>query len=364
MQELAKQLKDLLSRVRDAQERVGLSQDQSRLRDLDTLTAAPNFWDQPQKAAEVTAEAASLRRHIESWQELERSVRESLELASLEDESLAAEITQAYERAAEEYSRREFELKLSGAYDKNSAIISVYAGTGGTDAQDWAEMLQRMYLRYCERAGFGAFVLDQSPGEEAGIKSVTFEVNGRYSYGRLKGEKGVHRLVRLSPYNADNLRQTSFALVDVMPQIEDSTEVEIDPKDLRVDVFRSGGHGGQSVNTTDSAVRLTHLPTGIVVSIQNERSQLQNKTKAMAVLQARLTALMLEQHKTKLSEIKGETQAAAWGNQIRSYVLHPYTKVKDHRTGAETSQAETVLNGDLDLFIEAYLQSQIGKHDG
>jgi peptide chain release factor 2 len=361
MQELEKKLTILLEQINDAQNRLSLDDERGKLKELEKTTQSEGFWDNPESAAAVAAEAANLRKHIAEWDDLSARVKDTLELAQLNDEALRTEIEQTYEQAASRFAAKEFELKLSGPYDKNSAIISIYAGTGGTDAQDWAEMLLRMYLRYCEKAGYGSLVLDQSPGEEAGIKSVTFEVNGRYAYGKLKGEKGVHRLVRLSPYNADHLRQTSFALVEVMPQIEAAAEAEIDPKELRIDVFRSGGHGGQSVNTTDSAVRITHLPTGIVVAIQNERSQLQNKAKAMAVLQSRLTALMLEQHKTRLSEIKGQGQAPAWGNQIRSYVLHPYTKVKDHRTGAETSQAESVLAGELDLFIEAYLQGQIGK---
>ncbi|MBW3537984.1 peptide chain release factor 2 [Candidatus Parcubacteria bacterium] len=360
MQELTKQLQELLARIRAAMVQLGIAADQAELSRLESVMQAADFWADSAAAAAVSQRAASLRKHIEDWSRLEAEAGEALELARLGDDGLRDEISASYRRLAGEYARREFELKLSGPYDKNAAILSVYAGTGGTDAQDWAEMLLRMYLRYAQAAGFKTDLLDQSPGEEAGLKSVTAEISGPFAYGKLKSEKGVHRLVRLSPFNSDNLRQTSFALVDVVPQLDQTQEFEIDSKELRVDVFRAGGHGGQSVNTTDSAVRITHLPTGLVVAIQNERSQLQNKEKAMAVLKARLTALMLEQHKAEVSEIRGATQAAAWGNQIRSYVLHPYTKVKDHRTGAETAAAQAVLDGQLDSFIEAYLQSQIG----
>lgn len=361
MHGLAKQLEDLGAKIQDAMDKLNLATDQKLAAELAAQTERPGFWDDSAMAGEVSQRLAGLQKHIDSWTSLLARVNEAAEIAKLEDASLAEELNRSYEQLAAEYAAREFELKLSGPYDKNPAILQIQSGAGGTDAQDWAEMLLRMYLRWCERQGMATTVVDQSAGEEAGIKSATLEINGSFAYGRLKSEKGVHRLVRLSPFNADSLRQTSFAQVDVLPQIPDMPEFEIDPKDLRVDVFRSGGHGGQSVNTTDSAVRLTHLPTKIVVSIQNERSQLQNKEKAMAILRGRLAALMLEQHKAKISELKGQPQATAWGNQIRSYVLHPYTKVKDHRTGHETSAAQAVLDGDIDNFIEAYLSHHIGQ---
>lgn len=360
MLELVKSLETLSNRVQQAIKQLNIAADQNQLAELESQMSKPEFWHDPKLAATVSKEAAELKRHVDSWVGLDNEVKESLELAKLNDPKLEGEINATYERLAQDFAIREFELKLSGPYDQNSALVSVYAGTGGTDAQDWAEMLQRMYLRWAEKQGYHTEILDQSPGEEAGIKSVTFEVNGKLAFGKLRGEKGVHRLVRLSPYNSDNLRQTSFALVEVVPQIE-KTEFELDPKDLRVDVYRAGGHGGQSVNTTDSAVRITHIPTGTVAAIQNERSQLQNKEKAMAVLVSRLAALMEEQHQAQLSKIKGQTQSAAWGNQIRSYVLHPYKMVKDHRTNFETSNTEAVLDGQIDGFIEAYLQSQIGQ---
>jgi peptide chain release factor 2 len=361
MHSLTKQFNDLTAKIQNAMAKLNIAADQKEAKNLTAQTEQPGFWDDPSKAAETSQRLASLQKHIDSWTGLLQRTLEAVELANLEDPALAGELEKTFRQLSDEYAAREFELKLSGPYDKQAAILQIQSGAGGTDAQDWAEMLLRMYLRWCERQGMAAAVVDQSAGEEAGIKSATVEVNGPFAFGRLKSEKGVHRLVRLSPFNADSLRQTSFAQVDVLPQIPELPEFEIDPKDLRVDVFRSGGHGGQSVNTTDSAVRLTHLPTRIVVSIQNERSQLQNKEKAMAILRARLADLMLEQHKAKISELKGQPQATAWGNQIRSYVLHPYTKVKDHRTNHETSLAQAVLDGDIDDFIEAYLAHHIGQ---
>lgn len=251
----------------------------------------------------------------------------------------------------------EFKTLFSGQYDRNDAIVTIMSGAGGLDAQDWSEMLLRMYLRWAEKNNFRAKIVDEARGQEAGIKSVTLEVSGSYSYGWLKSEAGVHRLVRLSPFNADNLRQTSFALVEVMPVIEEIKEVKINPADLRIDVYRSSGAGGQGVNTTDSAVRITHIPTGIMVTCQNERSQLQNKESAMKILRAKLHQKYLSEQEAEKRKLRGESVAAEWGSQIRSYVLHPYKMVKDHRTKHETAQAEEVLLGNLDEFMESYLRS-------
>lgn len=361
MQQISKRFNELRLKVEEAMKLLKLDDDQVRLEELDQQMASPDFWNDPKEAASISQAAADLRNRIDSWVQLHKDVMVASELAELGDESMAADLSLNLERLEAQFVAKEIELKLSGQHDRGSAILSIHAGTGGTDAQDWAEMLLRMYLRFAEKSGFQAEVVDRSDGEEAGIKSCTIEINGLFAYGKLKSENGVHRLVRLSPFNSDNLRQTSFAMVEVLPQLDHPEEFEIDDSDLRIDVYRSGGHGGQSVNTTDSAVRITHIPTGTVVAIQNERSQLQNKEKALAILKARLTALMLDQQKQELSEIRGAPQSAEWGSQIRSYVLHPYTKVKDHRTGFETSAAQNVLDGDINGFIDAFLASQVGK---
>jgi len=272
-----------------------------------------------------------------------------------EDSNEASELLSDFEKLEKEYQKAHVELVLSGPYDQSDATLILSAGTGGVDAQDWTDMLLRMYLRYFEKKGWKASITEKTAAAEAGIKSATIEVSGVMAYGFLKAEHGVHRLVRLSPFNAKNLRQTSFALVEVLPVIESDEGVEIDEKDLRIDTFRASGAGGQHVNTTDSAVRITHIPTGLVVTCQSERSQLQNRNQAMNVLLGRLAQKLLEERKEKIDELKGGYKEAAWGNQIRSYVFQPYTMVKDHRTNAETSQVENVMDGDLDMFIEAYL---------
>jgi peptide chain release factor 2 len=316
----------------------------------------PTFWDDAQVAQIIMQQLSKLTQKVQPWRELERTVVDALELVSLNDDSLFEEIVSSYETAKNTYADLKKIALFSGVFDDHDAIVSVYAGAGGTDAQDWAQMLLRMYVRWAEQNNCKTVLLQESSGEEAGIKSATFAVSGALAYGKLKGEHGVHRLVRLSPFNADNLRQTSFAKVDVLPKIDAPDEVEVDEKDLKIDVYRAGGHGGQSVNTTDSAVRITHLPTGIVVAIQNERSQLQNKETAMTILRSKLAQLQLEQHTESINELKGPNEQAAWGNQIRNYVLHPYSMVKDARTKVETTDTTGVLDGGINDFILGYAE--------
>ena len=308
---------------------------------------------------------ADLRQQAETWRSLETKVRDLsglLELAAAEgDEGLAEDIAADVEALAAELDERELSLALSGTYDRRDAILAIHAGAGGTDSQDWAEMLLRMYLRWADQRAYHTRVLDVMPGEEAGIKSATVEVTGPDAYGYLRAERGVHRLVRLSPFDQAHARHTSFALVEVMPEAEEAAEVSIDPDDLRIDVFRASGHGGQNVQKNATAVRITHVPTGLVASCQNERSQYRNKELALKVLQARLLERELEHQAEEKARLKGEHVAAAWGNQIRSYVLHPYKMVKDHRTGFETSDAEAVLDGELDELVRAYQKWSLGK---
>lgn len=320
----------------------------------------PDFWSDSESAQKISKQQADLQNRIDFWEGLKKDVDDLFDLNDMQDESLASEIAEQYKSLHQKYSKARRELLFSGAYDKSDVILSIYAGAGGTDAQDWAEMLLRMYTRWAESEGLKINTIDKSSGDEAGIKSVTLEISGgNFLYGKMQSENGVHRLVRLSPFNADNLRQTSFAKVEIMPKIDSPEEVEIDEKDLRIDVYRSGGKGGQSVNTTDSAVRITHLPTGIVVAIQNERSQLQNKETAMTILRSKLAQLRIEQHKDKISDLKGPNEQAAWGNQIRNYVMHPYSMVKDTRTKYETTDIQSVLDGNINQFSESYLDSQV-----
>lgn len=350
--ELTKKAGELQSNVNVALKKIGADELTAQIAQLQKQMAEPDFWQDNARAQEVVKQESKLRSQIEPWQDLQKELADIIELAS--DPTLGGELETQLTSAQKKYDDLQFVLQFSGKYDDHDAILRLSAGVGGTDAQDWAQMLERMYLRFAERHNMKAEVIEESAGEEAGLKSATIAISGAYAYGKLKSEHGVHRLVRLSPFNADSLRQTSFALVEVLPQIDTPDEVVIDDKDLRVDVFRSGGKGGQSVNTTDSAVRITHLPTNIVVSIQNERSQLQNRETAMKILRSKLAQLQLEQHKDKLSDLKA-TKSADWGSQIRNYVLHPYTLVKDTRAGYEEHDAQVVLDGGLDGFIGAYL---------
>lgn len=303
---------------------------------------------------------ARLRKEVVSWRELVRRADDALELASLDDEELRADIEEEVSSIEVELKKRETRMLLSGRHDRDNAVLAIHAGAGGTDSQDWAAMLQRMYLRWTEKRGYKTEILDSSEGEEAGIKSVTILVNGEYAYGYMRPEKGVHRLVRLSPFDSAHRRHTSFALVEVLPQVVTDSDIVIDPNNLRIDTYRSAGAGGQNVQKNETAIRITHIPTGVVVTCQNERSQSQNKANAMRVLRARLLDIKRQQKEEELAQIKGDHIKAEWGSQIRSYVLHPYQMVKDHRTNYEKGNADSVLNGDIDEFIEAYLRSSIG----
>ncbi len=300
---------------------------------------------------------SDLRDEVESWHTLQQQVKDALELAELDDSGLQEELENELASIEKEVDQRELNTLLSGPYDQGNALLAIHSGAGGTESQDWAAMLERMYLRWIERRGFTAEVLDLTEGEEAGIKSTTIAVNGRYAYGYLHPEKGVHRLVRLSPFDSAHRRHTSFALVEVLPEVEDDQTIVIDPDDLRIDIFRSSGAGGQNVQKNATAVRLTHIPTGLVVTCQNERSQMQNRENAMRVLRARLLEIKRLEQEKQLSELKGDYVKVEWGSQIRSYVLHPYHMVKDHRTQFEVGNTQAVLDGDIDPFIEAYLRS-------
>jgi len=333
-----------------------------RLADLQKQAEVPDLWQDSEKAQRLMKEISALKEEVKEWQTLRQTITDTLELAQLEDESIYSDLDRETLKIEAEVSKREFEAKLSGPYDRGDALLAIHAGAGGTDSQDWAEMLQRMYLRWIERKGYKTDILDLTFGEEAGIKSVTISIEGRYAYGYLRSEKGVHRLVRLSPFDAAHRRHTSFAMVEVLPQVEEDSRVEINADDLRIDVFRSSGAGGQNVQKNATAIRITHFPTGIVVSCQNERSQLQNKQNAMMVLRSRLLEKKQQEQEEKIAELRGEYQKAEWGSQIRSYVLHPYQMVKDHRTGYEKGNTQAVLDGDLDDFIEAYLRSKVGAN--
>lgn len=330
---------------------------------MSAQTVAPDFWNDSDHAQLVTQELASLQEEIGRVRELAQETAVSLELAQEPgvgaDKDFQKELYDKERELRNKVEELEFFVLFSGPFDEQGAICSLSAGAGGTDAQDWAEMLERMLLRYCERRGFKTRMLERQAGQEAGIKSSTFQILGRYAYGWLKSEAGVHRLVRISPFDAEAMRHTSFALVDMIPDLGALANIEVPSEDIRIDVFRSSGHGGQSVNTTDSAVRIVHIPTNIIVTCQNERSQQQNKATALAILKSRLAQRQEQEREKKERTIRGAVQSAAWGSQIRSYVLHPYKLVKDHRTGVETSNVDAALAGDLDEFSRAFIKWRI-----
>jgi peptide chain release factor 2 len=338
-----------------------LPRHESQLTELEKQAEDPHLWDDPAKAQLLMKKISGLRQEINSWRDLERRVTDTRELAEMGDDSLQAELTPEITALEKLVSQKELSTLLSGRYDKGNAFLTINAGAGGTDSQDWSAMLMRMYLRWAEYSGYETEILDMTEGEEAGIKSVTVAVNGRYAYGYLRAEKGVHRLVRLSPFDSNNRRHTSFTQVEVLPQVESDDDLHIDPNDIKIETFRAAGAGGQNVQKNDTAVRITHIPSGVVASCQNERSQSQNKENAMRVLKARLLEIKRREEEEELAKLRGEYQKAEWGSQIRSYVLHPYQMVKDHRTEYEVGNAQAVLDGDIDGFIEAYLRSQIGE---
>ena len=349
-------LKNLKSKVTETQRLLKLDDLKKKADQLSEEMNAPDFWSNRENAQSIAQDYQDIKKEIDKWMEMENKVNELIELAESDDESLTDEIAKQTGELEKQYEDYEFYLLLNGPYDKSGAVVAVHAGSGGTEAQDWAGMLLRMLLRFCENQGWQTQILDESRGAEAGYKSVMFSVKGRYAFGYLKSEHGVHRLVRISPFDAEKMRHTSFALVEVLPELPEDAKIEINPQDLRIDTFMSGGKGGQSVNTTYSAVRIVHIPSGITVSCQNERSQQQNKETALKILKARLYRLEEEKRAKERLELRGEYKSAEWGNQIRSYVLHPYHMVKDHRTEYESSDPEGALEGELLPLSEAYLR--------
>lgn len=323
---------------------------------LEVEVQKPDLWDNREKAQRIMIRQSDLRTEIEAFESLKKRVEDTLDLISIADDSMQAELTNEIEKIEHKVDQLELATLLSGKYDRGNALLAIHAGAGGTDSQDWAAMLERMYLRWADRHNYRSDILDRTEGEEAGIKSVTIGISGPLAYGYLRPEKGVHRLVRLSPFDAAHRRHTSFALVEVLPELGELDEIHIPADDIKLDVYKSSGAGGQNVQKNATAVRLTHIPTGLVVTCQNERSLVQNKENALRVLKARLLAMKQEEQDEKLSELRGEYTKAEWGSQIRSYVLHPYQMVKDHRTDVEIGNTQAVLDGEIDPFIEAFLR--------
>ncbi|MDP6646981.1 MAG: peptide chain release factor 2 [Dehalococcoidales bacterium] len=363
---MREQLQDLRVRISSVMVRLDITAREEEITKLENRSVQPNFWVDPTEAQNTMRRLAEVRKLVGKWRNLESKIAEITEdlILAEEEPSLITEIKPRITESATHLDEMELEIAFSGEYDDRDALLSIHAGAGGTESQDWAEMLLRMYLHWAERRGYQSEILETTPGEETGLKSVTIEVSGDYAFGYLKSEHGVHRLVRLSPFDSDHARHTSFALVEIMPEAEDDMAVQIRTEDLKMDMFRSSGAGGQNVQKTSTAVRLTHLPTGLTVTCQNERSQYQNREIALKILQARLLEAEVARKAEERAKLKGKRVEAGWGNQVRSYVLHPYKMVKDHRTDYQTGNTEAVLSGELDGFITAYLRSLVGKEKG
>lgn len=363
MDNIVSQLMTMRDEFARMMEQLNIESKAQEVKALEAEAAAPDFWNDSDTAQKKMQKMSRLKNQVDKWQKVYARVSDALELAELDDPDLEAEMMSETEALTRVYDNMSLEAMLSGEYDAEDALLSIHAGAGGTEAQDWAAILERMYLRWMERGGYKVSIIDKTYGEEAGIKSVTLSVSGDNAYGYLQSEQGVHRLVRISPYDSNARRHTSFAKVELVPDIADDIEIEIAQSDIRVDVFRASGPGGQSVNTTDSAVRITHIPTGITAQSQNEKSQHKNKEQAMKVLKNRLWEEERRKQEAEMAELKGENVDAGWGNQIRSYVLHPYQMVKDLRTRYETGNTAGVLDGDLDGFMESYLRYKIGDNE-
>jgi len=361
MDNLITQLQDLQSQIDELMQRIDIEGKAELATTLEKQASAPDFWDDPSSAQKVMQQLSRLNSQVERWRKTANRISDAIELVEIADDDMQAELETETEALTTLVDSMSLQAMLSGDYDGEDAIFAIHAGAGGVDAQDWAEMLERMYLRWMEHNGYKTEILDRSDGDEAGLKSVTISVKGDYAFGYLQSEEGVHRLVRLSPFDSASRRHTSFAKVELWPDIQTDIEIEINDKDLRIDTYRASGAGGQHVQKNDTAVRITHVPTGIVVQCQNQRSQAQNRDRAMQILKARLFEEERAKQEAEMAELKGENVDAGWGNQIRSYVLHPYQMVKDHRTNVEVGNTGAVLDGRLADFMEAYLRSKVGE---
>ncbi|MEQ8674383.1 MAG: peptide chain release factor 2 [Aggregatilineales bacterium] len=359
MSALTDQLNAMISEIEGLANRLNIAEKNATANELEQQSADPEFWNDPDAAQKIMQKMSKLRGVVEPWHTIEARLADALELAELEDPDLAEDLASEVETLQKQVEKMSFQAMLSGMYDSEDAILAIHAGAGGTDSQDWAAMLERMYIRWAESNRYKIEILDRSDGEEAGIKSVTMSISGYYAYGYLQSEQGVHRLVRLSPFDSASRRHTSFAKVELWPDIQGDIDIEINEKDLRIDTYRASGAGGQHVQKNDTAVRMTHVPTGIVVQCQNQRSQLQNRDRALQMLKARLLEIELKKQEAELAELKGENVDAGWGSQIRSYVLHPYQMVKDLRTSHEVGNVNAVLDGRLTDFMESYLKWKI-----